>query len=127
MTVPVSVARQGEERHGERLPMTTPVTLGHSSGGYVMRFQLPKHRTLSSLPRPNDSRVRLRQVPSERVAALRFSGSYSGEHIAAKERELLERVKAAGFAPTGEPVFAGYDPPTALPFLRRVEVWVPIA
>jgi hypothetical protein len=131
MSTPVSVAPHGSdhgsEPHGEHLPMTTPVTLGHSKGGYVMRFQLPKDRTLSSLPRPHDSRVRLRQVPAERVAVLRFSGSYSGEHIAAKERELLERVKAAGFSATGEPVFAGYDSPVALPFLRRVEVWVPIA
>jgi len=114
------------ESHSERLPMTTPVTLGHSATGYVMRFQMPKHRTLSSLPRPNDARVHLRQVPSERVAVLRFRGTYSAEHIAEKKRELLDRVKAAGFAAKGEPVFAGYDAPTALPFLRRVEVWVAI-
>lgn len=126
ITTPGSVARRSP-RDGERLPMTTPVTLGHVSTGYVMRFQLPKDRTLSSLPRPNDSRVRLRQVPSERVAVLRFSGSYSGKHIAEKERELLDRVRAAGLAPKGEPVFAGYDSRAALPFLRRVEVWVPIA
>lgn len=126
-TTPASVTEHAAEPHGERLPMTAPVTLGRGAGGYVMRFQLPKHRTLSSLPRPNDSRVRLRQVPSERVAVLRFRGTYSERHIAEKERELLERVKAAGFSAAGEPVFAGYDPPTALPFLRRVEVWVPIA
>lgn len=123
----VDMTRQKSEPHGEHLPMTTPVTLAHDKGGYVMRFQLPKDRTLSSLPRPNDYRVRLRQVPTERVAVLRFRGTYSEEHIAAKERELLSRVRAAGFSPTGEPIFAGYDAPTALPFLRRIEVWVPIA
>jgi hypothetical protein len=126
MTVPVSVMARGLER-GERLAMTTPVTLGRSPAGYVMRFAMPKARALNALPQPNDPRVSLRRLPGERVAALRFRGSYAGEHIAEKERELLDRVAAAGLMAAGEPAFAGYDSPAALPLLRRVEVWVPLA
>jgi hypothetical protein len=125
MTTPVSVVKHGSDGT-ERLPMTTPVTFSHSPTGYVMRFQMPKDRLLSSLPRPVDPRVRLRQLPGERVAVLRFRGSYDGEYIAEKERELLERAQAAGLTVAGEPLFAGYDSPAALPLLRRVEVWVPV-
>jgi hypothetical protein len=126
MTTPVSMARAGSEPSGEHLAMTTPVTLSHSPKGYVMRFQMPKDRLLSSLPKPTDARVRLRQLPGERVAVLRFRGTYDADRIAEKQRELLERVAAAGLTASGEAVFAGYDSPAALPFLRRVEVWVPV-
>lgn len=41
--------------------------------------------------------------------------------------DLLERVRAARIEPTGAPLFAGYDGPWTLPFLRCVEAWGPIA
>jgi hypothetical protein len=128
MTTPVSLARNGERR-GERLAMTTPVTLGptQSAAGYVMRFHMPKQREPSSLPRPKDPRVSLRRLPEALVAVLRFSGSYDGAHIAERERELLYRMEAAGLTPAGDTMFAGYDSPAALPPLRRVEVWAPVA
>lgn len=126
MTVPVTVAR----RHvppSEHLPMTAPVTLAASTNGYVMRFQMPGDRKLTSLPRPKDERVLLRRTPAERVAVLRFRGTYRGAHIEQKERELITRVRAEGLSPHGEPSFAGYDAPSALPFLRRIEVWVGVS
>jgi hypothetical protein len=117
----------GDNVPEERLSMTTPVTLTESPAGYVMRFQMPKHERYAALPRPNDPRVVLRRLPRDRVAVLRFSGTYAGAKIEAKERELLERVEACGLQAAGQPSFAGYDSPTALPPLRRVEVWVPIS
>jgi hypothetical protein len=117
----------GDNAPEERLSMTTPVTLAETSGRYVMRFQMPKHERHASLPRPNDPRVVLRRLPRDRVAVLRFSGTYAATKIEAKQRELLERVEAAGFQAAGQPSFAGYDSPAALPPLRRVEVWVSIS
>lgn len=117
----------GDNVPEERLSMTTPVTLEESTDGYVMRFQMPKHERYAALPRPNDPRVTLRRLPRDRVAVLRFSGTYAGAKIEAKERELLERVEAAGLQAAGKPTFAGYDAPSALPPLRRVEVWVSIS
>lgn len=123
MRGPVNLTR----RHvapSEHLPMTSPVTLASSTNGYVVRFQMPKDRKLGSLPRPKDDRVLLRRMQSERVAVLRFRGTYGGAHVEEKERELILRVRAEGLTPRGEPTFAGYDAPSALPFLRRIEVWV---
>lgn len=129
MTVPVSLARKGSRRDGERLQMTTPVTLvpTQSASGYVMQFQMPKGRQLSSLPRPKDPRISLRRLPEELVAVLRFRGSYDSDRIAEREREFLYRMEAAGLVPGSEPTFAGYDSPAALPLLRRVEIWATIA
>lgn len=122
MPVPVSPAAK---RRTETLAMTTPVNVTtHEDRTYTIVFNLPRGRTLASLPAPDDERVRLERRPRRRVAVLRYSGSRSGPRVAAKFSELLARVRAERLPYRGSPEFAGYDPPSTLPFLRRNEVWV---
>lgn len=113
---------------GEHLSMTTPVlaTLGAASelGERTVAFILPADRELANLPTPRDVRVTLRAVPPRRVAVLTFNGDYKNELPAAQRDELLRWVVAAGLTPKGVVHFAGYDPPTTLPALRRNEVSV---
>lgn len=127
MTAPVS-QEQGE---GTKIVMTAPVSLAPSSRegetGWVMRFVMPKKWTLGSLPAPLDERVHLRQLPERRVAALRWSGTFDADKNARMQEELLTRLRAEGLRPEGEPLFAGYDAPSTLPFLRRNEAWVELA
>jgi hypothetical protein len=125
MTAPVSVETGAKK--SERIAITAPVGTRRAAAGYVVSFTMPKQYELESLPAPSDERVLLRQVPAERVAVLRFSGRYRSELIHDKQAELVRRARAAGLETVGEPSFAGYDAPSTLPFLRRVEVWVPIA
>jgi hypothetical protein len=125
MTAPV-VVRAAKEQ-SETIAMTAPVTVGGSSFGHVVTFTMPKKYTLGSLPTPHDARVTLRQAPGERFAVLRFSGSYEGWRTRRMQAELLHRARQSGLETRGEPMFAGYDAPSTLPFLRRVEVWVAIA
>lgn len=109
----------------EKIAMTSPVNVTtHEDRGYTVVFHLPEGRTLASLPTPNDERVRLERRPRRRVAVLRYGGGHTGPRVAQKFSELLARVRAAGLAYRGSPEFAGYDPPTTLPFLRRNEVWL---
>jgi hypothetical protein len=109
----------------ETLPMTSPVNVTtHDDRSYTIAFNLPECRTLASLPSPNDERVRLERRPRRRVAVLRYRGPHSGPRVAQKFSELLARVRAAGLGHRGSPEFAGYDPLSTLPFLRRNEVWV---
>ena len=42
-------------------------------------------------------------------------------------RSSCGKLEQAGLTPAGAPLFAGYDAPSTLPFLRRLEIWVPIA
>jgi hypothetical protein len=58
---------------------------------------------------------------------LRYGGRYTGRNAEEKAAELLSAVQAAGLRPVGPVSFAGCDPPTTLPALRRVEAWVEIA
>jgi hypothetical protein len=43
------------------------------------------------------------------------------------KRVLLQKVASAGLVTKGEPVFAFYDPPWTLPFMRRNEVMIELA
>jgi hypothetical protein len=122
--MPVPTVARVEPRR-ETIATTSPVNVStQGERSYTIAFNLPKARTLASLPAPNDERVRLERRPRRRVAVTRFRGAYSGPHVAAKFSELLTRVRKAGLGYRGSPEFAGYDPPSTLPFLRRNEIWV---
>lgn len=115
----------GENRAGEAISMTSPVTATHRLG-FTIGFVMPPRRTRASLPAPEDERVLLCEEPGRRVAVLRFRGRYDADNVGAHENLLLRLVSEAGLKPVGPIVFAGYDPPTTLPLLRRNELWVEI-
>lgn len=121
----------GDNQATERLGMTAPVlaTVGAPSEvtSRTVAFVMPADRTLAELPKPRDPRVSLRVVPERLVAALVFRGNYKSGLPAEKREELLEKLHAAGMESKGEATFAGYDPPSTLPALRRNEVLVELA
>ncbi len=119
MTVPV------ETRDGTKLAMTAPVQVTDTGAAFAMRFYLPAAVRAETAPQPTDPRVRLVTVPGETIATLRFSGS-ARDH-AAEQAELLATLRPSRWQPSGTPYLLGYDPPFALPFLRRNEVAVAVA
>lgn len=125
MTAPV--AQERRPREGTKIPMTAPVAQERSSEGWTVAFVMPSEHSLATLPKPNDPRVVLREVPPRRVAAVSFSGTWGADRFDAAARDLLAKVAAAGLAPSGPPVYARYDPPWTPWFLRRNEVLVPLA
>jgi hypothetical protein len=125
MTAPVAQERRPPE--GTRIAMTAPVAQERSGEGWTVAFVMPSEQTLATLPRPNDPRVTLREVPARRVAVVAFSGTWGVGRFDEAARDLLAKVAAAGFVPSGPPVYARYDPPWTPWFLRRNEVLVPLA
>lgn len=108
------------------LAMTGPVEMASEGQGFTMAFVMPPGRSLISLPRPDDGHVRLHEVPARRIAVLPYRGRYRGDVVEEMERELLRLVADAGLSAKGRPMFAGFDPPTTLPFARRNEIWIEI-
>jgi hypothetical protein len=107
-----------------KLEMTAPVTQAVTAGGFLVQFVMPKGYTLATLPEPLDERVKLREVPGNRVAVIRFSGSWSQSTYEEQLQKLRTALAAAGLATTGEPVSSRYNSPFSLPFLRRNEIWL---
>ncbi len=120
MTAPVTA-------RGEKLEMTAPVVASAQGAGHTIAFIMPPARSLASLPRPLDRAVKLVEVPPRRVAVLAYRGRYRGDVVSDRAAELRRLVSAAGLTATGEPRFAGFDPPTTLPWLRRNEIWLELA
>jgi len=124
MTAPVSRASAG----GQKIAMTAPVAQATDDGhGWVVRFFMPSKWTMATLPKPDDDRVQLVEVPAETMAVLRFSGLAKPDVVAQHTAELTEFLQNNGKRTVGDPVVWFYDPPWTLPCRRRNEVAVPIA
>jgi hypothetical protein len=126
MTAPVAQERRPGESDGMKIAMTAPVAQQKTGEGWTVAFIMPSEHTLATLPKPNDARVTLREVPARRVAAVTFSGTWGAERFDTVARELLAKLDAAGFTPAGPPVYARYNPPWTPWFLRKNEVLVPL-
>lgn len=111
----------------KKIAMTAPVTQAPTDGGYVVRFMMPGEFTLDTLPEPIDPQVRLRAVQGERVAVIRYSGTWSQANYDTHLLRLQQAVDAAGLPTIGSPVYARYDAPWVPWFLRRNEIWLRLA
>jgi hypothetical protein len=121
MTAPVS-----QDAGPEKIAMTAPVSQERTGGQWRIAFVMPSEYTLDTLPQPADPKVSLRQVPSRRMAAITYSGSWSRERYE-KHRALLETfMLKKKLRPLGEPVLARYNSPFTLWFLRRNEVLISV-
>jgi hypothetical protein len=121
MTAPVE-----QRKSSEKIAMTAPVEQVKTSDGYIVSFLMPGKYTMDKLPEPLDRNVRLTATPARKIAAIRYSGTWSRRRYEQK-RELLKKFIAdRGLCVTGEDIFARYDPPFQLWFLRRNEVLIPV-
>jgi effector-binding domain-containing protein len=102
--------------------MTSPVLSDRGS----MAFVMPAEYTIETTPEPADSNVRISEVPSRLVAALRFSGGWSEAHFEKEKEELLDELSMAKIKTRGSVFTMLYNPPFIPGFLRRNEVAIEI-
>jgi hypothetical protein len=110
-----------------KLEMTAPVTQTAVAGGWIVQFVLPMGVTLASAPEPIDPRVKLREVATSPIAAIRYSGFWSAGNYAEHLDKLKATLTAEGLPWSGEPVFSRYNPPFTPWFLRRNEIWLSLS
>ena len=87
---------------------------------------MPSEYTLSSLPKPLDARVQIREIPAERKAVVVFSGRYNEEKVGEQIKALQGWIDTKNLQMIGQPQFARYNPPWTLPFLRRNEILIQV-
>ena len=121
MTAPVA-----QQSAGENIAMTAPVGQQKVAAGWAVSFMMPDSYTIETLPKPNDERVVLRQVASQNIAAIRYSGFWSESNYTEHKQELEQWVQQSGYQASGEAIWARYNAPFTPWFLRRNEVLIPI-
>jgi hypothetical protein len=121
MTAPVS-----QDASSEKIAMTAPVNQERTGGQWRIAFLMPSEYTMETLPQPLDPKVFLKKVPARRMAAITYSGTWSKKRYEEQKALLEAFIKKQNWRPLGEPVFARYNSPFTLWFLRRNEVLVPV-
>ena len=116
MTAPVTQSK------GEKIEMTAPVTQTGTGSSWVIRFMMPQTYTMSTLPKPDDERITLKQIKSRRVAVIKFSGLWTEGNLNARHEELVAIIAKKSLKPKGEATYAFYDLPWKPFFWRRNEV-----
>jgi len=121
MTAPVN-----QQANAMKIAMTAPVNQQMADEKYVVSFLMPAKYTLATLPLPLDEKVVLREVMPRKLAALSYSGTWSKKKYEAQKKRLENFIQQKGLRITGEAIFARYDPPFQIWFLRRNEVLIPV-
>ena len=112
MTAPV-------EQSSQRIAMTVPVEM--SGGMSVMRFFLPA-TIAADPPAPTERDVHIVRLPAVTLGVVRYSGIATTAARAMQTDRLRGALGRAGREPVGKPIMFSYDPPFAIPFVRRNEV-----
>jgi hypothetical protein len=120
MTAPVG------QQPSEEIAMTAPVEQRPSGAKWVITFTMPSKYSLESLPRPLDARVEIRKLPAQRFAAIRFNGAPDAATVDRRKLAFARKLGDAGLVIAGEAIYARYDPPWTIPFLRRNEILIPL-
>jgi hypothetical protein len=123
MTTPVS-----QKADPQRIKMTAPVGQQQvQEDKWAVSFMMPAEYTMETLPVPENPKITLRRVPGRRMAAVRYSGSWSEKGYRENKAKLETWIKTNGLKIAGTPLWARYNAPFTPWFLRRNEILIPLA
>lgn len=122
MTAPVMM------RKNEKIAMTAPVLeQKKSADSWAISFVMPSKYNAETLPQPNDKNVKIETIPSARYVVIKFSGTMADNNLKQHRKVLENYVRDQNLNVTGEAVYAFYNPPWTLPWMRRNEIMLPIS
>lgn len=120
----------GKNEEKTKMKMTAPVTqeeIPNEPDSAIFSFVMPEQFSLQTLPKPLNENIIIKKISAKTVAALRYSGSWSLEKYKEHEEKLLKALQQEGLEIIGKPIFARYNSPFSLWFLRRNEVLIEIS
>lgn len=109
-------------QQGAKIAMTAPVIQQQAGDGWVVRFVMPDSYTKNTLPKPNNSEIKIFSIPATEYAAITFSGRNTDSNIQDHLQVLLNYINEHHLKAVGNPIMAFYNPPWIMPFLRRNEI-----
>ena len=120
MTAPV------QQQHNKVISMTKPVMQQKHDSAWKVNFVMPSKYTIETLPKPNNRDINIKELPNKKYIVIKFSGSNSDDNIVKNEIEIKKYISQNHIKSIAEPIYAFYNPPWTLPFLRRNEIMIEI-
>ena len=114
----------GKNNKRQSMSMTVPVMLESHASDWRVSFMLPRAYAFEALPRADDTSIVLHTQNQETFAVIRFSGRGLLKNFIEKRVVLEEFLTKNHCLNQGRVVYAFYNPPWTIPFLRRNEVWI---
>lgn len=119
----------GENEKHSKIKMTAPVMEEMNNKNLengFFSFVMPQEFSLSNLPIPLDKAIVLKTVSAKTIAVRRYSGGWGEEKYKKNEAILLDALKEAKFKIISNSIFARYNSPFSLWFMRRNEIMIEI-
>jgi hypothetical protein len=117
---------QNAKGESEKIAMTAPVTMEAQNQRWRMHFVMPQGMVLATLPKPLDASVQLRELPAQRMAAVRFGGMTTAASIERHTQLLKDWLGRNNLAYDDRPQLARYNDPFTAPWNRRNEILIPL-
>ena len=117
---------QNAKGESEKIAMTAPVTMEATDQQWRLHFVMPQGMVLGQLPKTLDASVQLRELPAQRMAAVRFSGLTTAASIERNTQLLKDWLVRNALAFDDRPQLARYNDPFTLPWNRRNEILIPL-
>lgn len=114
------------QKSSEKIAMTAPVIQQPNRNLWTVSFVMPSRHSMKTLPKPNNQRVSLRELPERRFAVISFSGLADRDTLLKQTEDLKSFVTSKKLTVASEPAYAFFNPPWTLPFLRRNEVMLEV-
>ncbi len=109
-------------QQSEKVAMTAPVMQHSYKDKWLIQFVMPAEYTLKTLPKPVSPDVLLKEIPEKTFVVIRFSGRVTDENLGKQNQNLRIFIKDKKLKTNGNAIFAFYNPPWTLPFLKRNEI-----
>jgi SOUL heme-binding protein len=115
----------GGNDQNKSIAMTAPVRMEMSEKGSAMSFVMPEKYDASSLPKPKDATVQIKQSTESYEAVIAFGGYANDEKITDYTNKLVALLNKKGIKIIGGYNFLGYNAP--FDFIgRKNEISIPI-
>ena len=108
----------------EKIAMTVPVMQQEIENAWQIRFLMPSEYDMNALPKPSNQKVNILSLDKKRFAVISFLGLASDINISQNTEKLREFIKLNKLKSKKTPIYAFFNPPWTLPFLRHNEIMI---
>ncbi len=115
----------GGNDQNKSIAMTAPVRMEMSEKGSTMSFVMPTKYDMTSIPKPKDATVEIKQSEEVYAAVIAFGGYANDEKINDYKNQLVALLQKKNIKIIGPFNFLGYDAPYQF-IGRKNEICIPI-